>query len=122
MKSELNFTAIALIDVDSVVTTEQPGNILHVAKAAEVFEVVVRIVHHFNEFEVSATTCSTCGQTVDFIVRRQNKATVTDRCKADETRVVVIIRATVDRTASLTKSIAVDRLEAFNKVRSYTRG
>ena len=59
-------------------------------------EVVVGIVDHFDEFEVSATTCSTCGQTVDFVVRRQNEATITDRGKADETRVIVILCTAID--------------------------
>ena len=120
-------STVSHVCIKAVVPAEHCGYVLQVHRTTEHFEVVVCIVEHLDVFDGSTTTHATEGQAVDFVIRREDIATVAELDKIYSAAVVTVVASSVNSTAEgISNGVGqaigptVDRLLSFNEVSTNT--
>ena len=90
LEGKLNTPAIALVKIDTIVSTKEVSHILHVHRATEMLNTVVGVVRNIDELKQSSAAHCPTSETIDLIVWGENKATVTDGYETQRSAVVVI--------------------------------
>ena len=115
---ELTFTAPPLIVVKAIITTVAYRGELDFSGSSEEFDSVIQVGEDFDELNGCSATNSAEGQSVDFVVCSNERATMSDGDVTENTAIVGII-VTAENTSGL---VDVDSLDVVGNGRAAVSG